>query len=195
MRLIDACNRAGIGVPEEVAVVGCENEETLCGFSSPTLTSVQFDGREVGYQAAKLLDQMMAGSVPKADSLLVPPKGIVIRESSDEWVIEDPLVLRAVQLIRAHAMREDFQINELVGTVGVSHSTLERRMRKVLRRGPKEEVMRVRFREVNRLLMQTDFTIERIAELTGFRHAHYLQAIYKKRFGKTPGSVRTAGGG
>ena len=189
-RLLDACQRAGISVPEDVAVVGCENETTLCNFSSPPLTSVRFDGETVGYQAAELLDVLMKGEQgPKPAELLIPPKGIEIRASSDEFVIEDPIVLRAVRLIREQAF-SGITVAEICSELGVSRSTLERRMRATLKRGAKAELLRVRFAEVNRLLKNTDLTIEAIAEMTGFAYAHYLQTAYRERFGIPPGQVR-----
>lgn len=192
-RLLDACQRAGISVPEEVAVVGCENETTLCNFSSPPLTSVRFDGETVGYQAAETLDQMMAGTFKgKTREILIPPKGIEIRGSSDEFVIEDPVVLRAVRMIRERAF-SGITVAEICNELGVSRSTLERRMKSTLKRGAKAELLRVRFAEVNRLLKNTDFTIEAIAEMTGFAYAHYLQTAYRERFGVSPGKARRDG--
>ncbi len=189
-RLLDACQRAGIAVPEDVAVVGCENETTLCNFASPPLTSVRLDGESVGYQAAEILDGLMKGhGKPKTAELLVPPKGIEIRASSDEFVIEDPIVLRAVRLIREQAF-SGITVAEICSELGVSRSTLERRMRATLKRGAKAELLRVRFAEVNRLLVNTDLTIEAIAEMTGFAYAHYLQTAYRERFGIPPGQVR-----
>lgn len=189
VRLLDACQRAGISVPEEVAVVGCENEKTLCEFSSPTLTSVQFDGESVGYKAAALLGEMMNGKRPTSEQTLIPPRGIEVRGSSDEYVIEDPTVLRAVRLIREKAFT-GIQVADICRDLRLSRSTLERRMKSSLNRGAKEELLRVRFKEVNRLLQNTNFTIDVIAEMTGFTHAHYLQSIYKDRYGITPGKFR-----
>ena len=148
-RLLDACKRAGIAVPEDVAVVGCENETTLCNFASPPLTSVVFDGETVGYQAAEMLDALMKGEKAfKPTELLIPPKGIEIRASSDEFVIEDPTVLRAVRLIRERAF-SGITVAEICTELGLSRSTLERRMRASLKRGAKAELLRVRFAEVN----------------------------------------------
>lgn len=194
VRLLDACRRSGIAVPEEVAVVGCENEETLCQFASPTLTSVRYDGEAVGYRAAALLDGMMRGETPPSGPILLPPRGIVVRESSDDFVIEDALVLRAVRRIR-EAPPGQLSVGGLCRELRLSRSTLERRMKKALGRGTKEEMLRIRFREVNRLLRDTDLTIEAIAESTGFSHPHYLHAAYKERFGRTPGQFRRQGGG
>ncbi|MGK0189836.1 MAG: AraC-like DNA-binding protein [Verrucomicrobiales bacterium] len=172
-----------------LAVVGCENETTLCDFASPALTSVKFDGETVGYTAADLLDRLMQGESVAPDPVLIPPKGIEVRASSDEYVIEDPVVLRCVKLIRKHAF-EGISVAEIVKVLGVSRSTLERRMKSSLQRGTKQEILRVQFREVNRLLRNTDLTIETISELTGFTHAHYLQTSYRERYKITPGAYR-----
>ncbi len=189
VRLLDACRRANIAVPEEVAVVGCENEETLCEFASPALTSVKFDGATVGYRAAEALDRLMRGEKVSNVPVLIPPKGIEVRASSDEFVIENPVVLRAVKLIRERAL-SGITVGEICRTLGLSRSTLERRMKASLQGGTKDEIRRVQFREVNRLLRNSDLTIETIAELTGFTHAHYLQTSFRERYGMTPGTYR-----
>ena len=189
VRLLDACQRTGIAVPEEVAVVGCENETTLCDFASPPLTSVRFDGDTVGFRAAEILDQWMRGTMPESRPILIPPREIEVRGSSDEFVIEDPIVLRAVRLIRAEAL-SGITVGEICDRLHLSRSTLDRHMKRTLKLGTKEEILRIRFREVNRLLRNTDFTLEVIAEQTGFTHAHYLSETYRKRYGITPGNYR-----
>ena len=189
VRLLDACRRGQIAVPEEVAVVGCENEKTLCEFSSPALTSVRFDGTTVGYLAAEKLDRIMRGELDDGHPLLVPPAGIEVRASSDEFVIEDPVVLKAAKRIRELAFT-GLPVGELCRHLRVSRSTLDRRMKAALGRGAKEEILRVRFREVNRLLQSTNLTIDVIAEQTGFTHPHYLQTAFRERFGITPGESR-----
>jgi LacI family transcriptional regulator len=191
VRLLEACQRAGVAVPEEVAVVGAENEETLCAFATPPLTSVRFDGQTVGYAAAELLDRLMQGKSSRRREILIPPKGIIVRESSDELVINDPLVAQAARMIRENAMT-GINVDDLCRKLNASRSTLDRRMRAALKRSPKEEITRIRFREVERLLRETDLTIEVIAEQTGFAHSHYLQAVFKQTYGQTPGQFRRA---
>jgi LacI family transcriptional regulator len=189
VRLLDACQRAGLAVPEEVAVVGTENEETLCAFATPPLSSVRFDGAGVGYLAAGMLDRLMGGRAKPPAETLVPPKGIVVRASSDDLVITDPLVARAARLIRENATA-GIAVKDLCRMLGASRSTLERRMAATLKRTPKEEILRLRFREVERLLRDTGLTIDAIAAQTGFAHSHYLQAAFKERHGRTPGEFR-----
>ena len=189
VRLLDACQRLDVGVPEEVAVVGAENEETLCAFASPPLTSVRLDGATVGFQAAKLLDGLMRNEAPAQTEVLVSPKGIVVRESSDAFVINDRLVAHAARLIRENATL-GINVDDLCRKLNASRSTLDRRMKAALNRSPKEEILRVRFREVERLLRETDLTIDAIALQTGFAHSHYLQAAFKETRGITPGQFR-----
>lgn len=189
VRVLEACQRAGIAVPEQVAVVGCENEETLCSFASPTLTSVQFDGTAVGYRAAEVLDRMMNGRRPRQRRTLIPIRQMVVRESSDESVINDRLVADAARLIRQHAVT-GLHVGDLCQRLNASRSTLERRMKAALQRTPKEEILRVRFREVERLLRDTDLPVDAIASQTGFVHSHYLQTAFKQRHGETPGRYR-----
>jgi LacI family transcriptional regulator len=191
VRLLEACQTAGVAVPEEVAVVGAENEETLCSFTTPPLSSVRFDGQAVGFAAAELLDRLMQGKSSRTKPILLTPKGIVVRGSSGELVIRDRLVARAVALIREGATR-GLDVNELAAKLGASRSTLDRRMKTVLKRSPKDEILRVRFREVERLLRETNLTIDLIAEQTGFTHSHYLQATFKSRYKQTPGKFRRA---
>ncbi|CAN5907776.1 DNA-binding transcriptional regulator [soil metagenome] len=191
IRLLDACQRAGISVPEEVAVVGAENDETLCEFSTPPLTSLQYDGEKVGYLAAQMLDGMMQGQPAPAYETLVPPKSIITRGSSDDLVINDQLVSHAVRMIRKQAT-QGLTVEDLCETLNTSHSTLERRMKAALNRTPKAEIIRIRLREVERLLRDTDLTIEAISEQAGFVHSHYLQALFKQRHRQTPGQFRKA---
>ncbi len=187
--LLDACLRIGIAVPEEIAVVGCENEETLCTLASPPLTSVQFDGLRVGFEAARLLDQLMRGEVPKKSTILFPPRGIVTRESSDDLVINDQLVVHACRLIRLHAAA-GLTVEELCQSLNASRSTLERRMKAAIKRTPKDEILRIRFRDVERLLRDSDLTLETIAERAGFTQASYFQTAFRERYGITPGAFR-----
>jgi LacI family transcriptional regulator len=189
VHLLEACQRAGVAVPEEVAVVGAENEETLCAFATPPLSSVRFDGHSVGYAAAELLGRLMRGENPGRAELLIPPKGIVVRASSDELVINDPLVARAARLIRENATA-GLNVESLCRKLNASRSTLDRRMKAALKRSPKEEINRIRFREVMRLLRETDHPIEVIAQQTGFAHGQYLQTAFKQVYGQTPGQFR-----
>ena len=127
--------RTGISVPEDVAVMGTENEEALCAFATPTLRSVRFDGFQVGYQAVGILVAMIAGKLAPSKTLVSPP-GIEARESTNEIVIDDGMVRNAIHITREQAC-SGINVQDLCRTLRVSRSTLERRMRRFLNRTPK----------------------------------------------------------
>ncbi len=188
--LLDACRRAGIAVPEEVAVVGVENDETLCQMATPRLSSVAFDGGRVGYQAAALLDRLMAGEPPPSEPLVVAPRGIVTRQSSDIVAIADREVSAALRIIREHACH-GLAVSEVVNQIGISRTALERRMKAAIGRTPGEEIVRVRFARVKALLVETDLTLAAIADRCGMEHPQYMAEAFKKQFGMTPGAFRS----
>ena len=187
--LLDACRRAGVAVPEEVAVVGVENEESLCSMSTPPLSSVQFDCEHIGYEAAALLDKLMLGEPLAAGPIVFPPLGIVTRQSSEVIAIDDEDLATALRFIRQQACA-GIGPEDVVRAVCTSRSTLERRMRHRLGRTIKEEILRIRFQHVQELLSITDLPLAAIAEKTGFRHPQYLAEAFKNRFGRTPGAYR-----
>ncbi|MHB8901503.1 MAG: XylR family transcriptional regulator, partial [Thermoguttaceae bacterium] len=125
--LLEACVRAGIAVPEEVAVVGVENEESLCMMAVPTLSSVHFNAERVGYEAASVLNRMMRGEQPPREPILIEPLGVVVRGSSDAMAIEDRQIALAVRFIREHAC-DGISVCDVVRHVPLSRSGLERRM-------------------------------------------------------------------
>lgn len=187
--LLDACRRAGVAVPEEAAVVGVENDETLCRLASPQLSSVAFEGERIGYEAAALLERMMAGEPPPTASLLLPPRGLVVRQSSDIMAIDDLQVVAAVRYIREHSCH-GINVADVVKHAGLSRTLLERRMRRAIGRTPGEEIIRLRFNRVKRLLVETKLSLAAIADRCGFEHPQYMAEAFKRLFGMTPGSYR-----
>jgi len=187
--LLDACRRAGVAVPEAVAVVGVENDDTLCRMAAPPLSSVAFDGERIGYEAAALLDRLMRGEPAPTAPVLIPPRGLVVRHSSDVVAVEDSDVAAALRYIREHACH-GIGVRDVLKHAGLSRTRLERRMREAIGRTPGEEIHRVRFDEVRRLLDSTDLRLAAIARRCGFEHPQYMSEAFKKHFGMTPGSYR-----
>jgi LacI family transcriptional regulator, galactose operon repressor len=187
--LLDACKRAGIAVPEEVAVVGAENDESLCKMTMPTLSSVRYNAQRIGYEAAAILDRMMAGEPPPEWPILIEPTGIVTRGASDVVAIEDPDIAQAVRFIREDACK-GISVSDILQHVLISRSALERRMRAAIGRSPNEEIIRVRIERVKELLMSTDLPLTAIARHTGFQNSQYLVHVFKQKQGVTPGAFR-----
>ncbi len=187
--LLNACRQAEILVPEEVAIVGADNDETLCSLSSPPLSSIPHDAKKIGYTAAWLLDQLMEGKPTTADSILIPPLPIVTRRSSDVLAIEDSQLAMAIQLIRRSACL-GHSVNDVLKAVPISRSRLERKMRECLGRSPHEEMMRVRLEQATHLLRSTELTLDQIASRSGFSTAQYFCTVFQKMIGSTPITYR-----
>jgi LacI family transcriptional regulator len=187
--VLDAARRAGISVPEEIAVIGAENDKTLCDTAWPPLSSVQLRGQNVGYAASKMLDEWMHQKTKPPMELLLPPGEIIVRQSSDIVAVEDTRIAKALHFIRQQAVA-DVSVKEVAKIVGLSRSALERRMKELIGRSPGEEIIRQRFGHVERLLAQTDLTLDAIAERAGFKHPQYMAEAFRKRSGITPGEYR-----
>jgi len=187
--VLDACARAGLSVPEQVAVVGCDNDELLCGLCRPPLSSVVPDAVRVGETAAAVLDAMMRHESPPTDPLLIPPIDLATRQSSDVLAIDDPLMTEALRLIRQGACF-GLRVEGLLDQLGVSRTKLERRFRAHLGRSPHAEIRRAQLKRVKQLLVETDLPLDRIARLGGFDHPEYMSVVFKRIEGITPGAFR-----
>ncbi|MBA2113785.1 AraC family transcriptional regulator [Bremerella alba] len=187
--LLDACFRLSIRVPEDVAVVGVENDELLATMSTPPLSSVRFPGEQLGYEGARMLERMMQGEDLSNQSKLMAPLGIETRQSSDIVAIEDPWLSRAIQIIRERAT-DGLNVSNVLSEVPLSRSSLERGFRQYLGRSPNEEIVRVRVEHVCRLLRETDISLDGIAQRTGFTRAQYMLQVFRKHKGTTPGAYR-----
>jgi LacI family transcriptional regulator len=191
--VLEACRRAGVEVPDQVAVIGVDDDEPLCEVAEPGLSSVWPDHDRVGYEAAALLDRLMRGGDPPAEPQRVPPRGVVTRRSSDVLALDDREAAAAVRLIREHACDpEGLTIDEVAAEVAVSRSVLQRRFKAATGRTLHEEMLRVRVGRAKELLSETDLPIATIAERLGFKHQEYMGAVFRKRLGVTPAHYRKA---
>lgn len=188
-QLLDACRRLGIAVPEEVAVIGVDNDELICELSPPPLSSVIPNTPRIGYEAAALLDQMMSGRQVVARTHLIPPLGIATRQSTDVLAVEDRHVAEAVRYIRQHAC-EGIDVGDVLRAVPQARRLLERKFRKLFKRTPHEEILRVQLDRVKLLLTETDLPLSEIASKTGFTHVEYLSVVFKKKVGVPPSRFR-----
>jgi len=193
MQALDACRRRNIAVPDEVAVIGVDNDEVLCSLSDPPLSSVIPDTHRTGYEAAAVLDGMMAGKKVGSIDNLIPPLGVATRQSTDVLAIEDLNVVRAVRFIREHAC-DGINVSDVLAAVPQSRRVLESRFSKLLGRTPHEEILLVQMNRIKELLSQTDLSLEEIAERTGFGHHEYLSVVFKREIGIPPGKYRQQSG-
>ena len=192
LQLLDACRRAGILVPDEVAVVGVGNDDCLCSLSLPPLTSIDLNPQRIGYEAAQLLDEMMAAGTRTAPHRLIEPRGIVTRMSTDVLATEDQAVIRAVKFIRAHAC-DRLQVGDVLKHVRMSRGALEPRIKHVLGRTIYQEIQRVQIDRVKELLLSTDAPLKQIAHQTGFSYPEYMMRVFRRAIGQTPAEYRKNG--
>ena len=188
-QVLDACRRIGVAVPDEVAVIGVDNDDLLCELSDPPLSSVIPNTQRTGYEAARLLDEMIAGRIVKGETHLIHPIGIATRQSTDVLAIDDRNVARAVHFIRQHAC-DGIKVKDVLKAVPHSRTLLETHFKKLLGRTPHEEILRVRLNRVKQLLVETDLPLDQIAERAGFPHVEYLSVAFRREIGVPPSQFR-----
>ncbi|HEY9054512.1 MAG TPA: DNA-binding transcriptional regulator [Rectinemataceae bacterium] len=190
LRATELAREAGIAVPDSLAILGVDDEDILCELASPSLSSIRLDCETIGYRAAQALDAILAGGgSPASSRIAVPPKDVMERESTRIFVCPDSLVAAAVTLIRARA-HEGIGVPDLLAVLPCSRRSLEKRFRASLGRSLHEEILRVRLARARRLLLDTDFTVERIAEDCGFGSLPRFNIAFRSAEGLSPGAWR-----
>ena len=191
-QVMNACRRLELTVPDEVAVVGVDNDAIFCELSDPPLTSVALDTLRIGYEAAALLERMMDGGKPPDRPILIPPLEIVTRRSSDVLAMSDRQLAVGARFMREHVF-ETITTNDMARAAGMSRRVFERRFLAQVGRSPKSEVLRLRLERVKDLLTDTDWNLAQIAERTGFKYSEYLHTVFSQKLGMTPGEFRRRG--
>jgi len=187
---LDACRRAGLRVPDDVAVIGVDNDTHLCNLCTPPLSSIDVNPSRVGYEAAALLSRLMDGAArPTKPIYLGPPRGVVPRQSTDVLSIEDDDVAAALRYVREHATDGIF-VGDVLSRVRRSPSTLERRFKATLGRTIKAEITRVRIDRAKLLLQETELPVGSVAARTGFSEPKYFCEVFRKEEGVTAGEYR-----
>ncbi len=188
-QVLASCGRTGLSVPDDVAVLGVDNDEVICDLSFPPLSSVVPNTWKIGYEGASLLDQLMSGNPIAEKRVLVAPERIQVRRSSDVVAVEDPDVAAALRHIRDHAC-EGISVGDVARSLPISRTTLDRRFLSILKRSPKNEIDRVRIQRAKRLLELTDYKVSAIADMTGHASAAQFVTTFKRLTGVTPGEHR-----
>jgi LacI family transcriptional regulator len=188
--VLEACRAIGARVPEDVALIGVDNDEMICDLTDPPLSSVEQGARRMGFEAAALLDRLMGGGRKPAQTLyVVKPEGVVERRSTDVLAIEDAEVAEAVRFIRLHACRR-IHVEDVVQQVGMGRSTLKNRFKKTFGRSIHDEIQRVRLEQAKQLIADTDLPLKQIALRTGFQYVQYFTRLFRMQTGQTPAQFR-----
>jgi LacI family transcriptional regulator len=182
--VLEACNQLSIRVPEEVAVIGVDNEELICELATPPLTSVVQSAIRLGYNAARVLDDMMRGTLVEDLAFTIPPEGIVTRQSTDILAFKDPEVVDALRYIRKLAC-DGICVTDVVKHTSLCRHSLDARFKNALGRSVHGEIQRVQIERVKVLLRSTSLPTNKIAKLAGFRYREYLSTVFHRITGQT----------
>lgn len=188
-QVIYAAQHVGLQVPEDLAVMGINNDITRCDLSTPALSSVATNGFQAGYHAAECLTELMAGRSATQMDQRIEGLGVITRPSTDVLAIEDKNVATALAVIRAQAC-SGLTVAEVLKQSFSSRSQLEKKFRRYIGRSPQAEIRRVQVAKIRQLLVETDLPLKKIAEFTGFEHVEYLCVVFKRIVGEPPGAFR-----
>ncbi len=181
-QVLDACIDAEITVPDEIAVLGVDNDELICEATFPTMSSVESSRKQTGYQIAEHLDLLMRGCRLKKRIFVNTPTCIITRRSTDASMIPDPSIARALEYIRKETEHKVLQVSDVVSVIGSSRRFAEIRFKNIVGRTILEEILRIRLGRVCTLLCDTNLSIGEITRECGFERESYLARIFKKRF-------------
>jgi len=189
LQLLAVCRRLGIAVPDQVAVLGVDNDEVFCDLANPSLSSIALSTQRIGIEAARMLDRLMSGREVVERKLLIPPAGVVTRRSSERRMILDPDVAAAVRYIALH-VGDHLQTADVLREVMVSRRSLDQRFLKVLGHTPAQEIRRAQIEMAKRMLAETDESMAHVAAMAGFSNAKQLGARFRRTVGTTPTAYR-----
>jgi LacI family transcriptional regulator len=184
-----ASRRLGLRIPDEVGIVGVDDDRFECCFASPTLTSIVLPTLQIGFEAAEMMSTALRDPSQQPFSKAYTELRLIVRESTDTLAVEDPLVRNAGRYMRSHRDRP-MTVEEVAQAVGCSRRTLERRFRAALGRTVLSEIHHVRVQAASQLLAQTYDSIESIATRCGFGDARTFRAAFRSVTGESPSAFR-----
>ncbi len=186
-----ACKMSDIKIPDEVAVLGVDNDELVCNLPYPQLSSVALDTENAGYEAAALLDQLMTSqqSDQQAREIVIHPLYVVARQSTNILAVEDPEVAAALRFIRDHHAAT-LQISDIAEAAGLSCRTLQHRFRKLLGCSVRDQIRRTRIDQCTHLLVDTDLSIAEISQTLGYPYVRSMSRWFKQETSMSPLAFR-----
>ena len=192
--VIEACKLAGFKVPDEIAVIGVDNDELVCDLSDPPLSSVALNTERAGYEAAELLARLMHGEKMRDQVIIDQTSHLVTRQSTDILSIPDQDVTRAVNYIRRHA-RQSVHVSDVVAATTTSRRGLQQRFRQILGRSVHDEIRRVRVQQVIQMLVETNLSISQIARMLGYTGIEHISRYFRQEMSMSPLTYRKKFGG
>lgn len=189
-QIIEVCRISELNVPGDIAILGVDNDEMICEFSDPPLSSISLGIEQVGYKAAKLLDQLMNGKKKMGNQKIVDcPSAVIARRSTQMFLIEDREVAKAVLYIRKNSA-EHLSVDQVVDCITISRRSLERRFRKAIGCSIKEEITRIRLERICNMLTEADTSVSKIALALNFPSDEHISRYFMRNKGMTPLAYR-----
>lgn len=190
--LCSTCQELGLAVPEQVAVIGANNDELVCGLSHPMLSSVSIPWDAIGALVGESMQGLLNGQRAPAAPILVPPGGVVMRHSANYLAVDDPQLRRAMSYL-SERMQDPISVGLMCGELRIARRSVERKFKEFYRCTPWEMLCRLRVARAKELLAQTNHPVGRIAELCGFTDPERMAVVFKRLTGEAPSSFRKSG--
>lgn len=189
--LLNACLEAGLSVPKDAAILGVDNNALICENQPVPLSSINHDLERIGFEGARLLNELMNGAPAPDEPLLIEPTGIAKRQSTDTLAVSDPIVRKALEYMESR-LRVSIGVDDIARAIHVPRRNLEARFRQTLRVGVHGKLLELRLQRAESMLRESTESIENISALTGFANAPHLSRTFKKCFGLSPIKLRQA---
>lgn len=183
------CRSEGWKMPEELALIGCNNDHLICNAADPSISSIDRGDWNCGREAARLLDALMNGESAPRQILMMPPKELVVRRSTDFHAVSDPRVSRALSFMSANFSKK-VSVPAIARFAGVGRQTLERGFQTHLGRTVNEELIRMRIAQLKRLLVESEESIKELSAKVGFGTTANMFPLFKRHTGMTPKEYR-----
>jgi LacI family transcriptional regulator len=187
--LAEICRLHRIRVPDDIAILGVDNDEQVCRSANPPLSSIALATERAGYEAAALLERLMARRTPPATAITVHPTHAIQRQSTDVLAIEDPAMVRALRFVRLNNNR-NLQVADVASAAGLSRRALQDRFKQTLGCTPMDEIHRCRVDHIACLLAETNMTVGEIAAASGFELDAHVARFFSRQTGMTPLAYR-----
>lgn len=191
LEIVQAVRDLGLRIPEDIAIIGVDNDDLLCELADPPLSSIAVPWEQIGYHMGERLDRLLHGKPMSRTLPLIGPGAVIARRSSDTYAVTDAAVARAGVFLREHAEGR-IGVADIARAAGVSRRSLERRFRRTLGRSPLAELRRLRLELARALLRDPAHTLAYIAARTGFGSSQRLSTVFRKQTGETPGAYRAS---
>lgn len=193
MRVLNACDAVGLDVPEEVSILGVDDNPLICENQSVPLSSIRHDLETVGYEGAALLQRLMDGAKAPVRTKRIPPRGVSERRSTDVLAVSDPTVRQALRFIAGNLHRP-LGGEQVAAALGLARVRLDRLFAAVLGHSVGAEILRQRLAKAKLLLRGGERKLAAVAKACGFCNSAYLVNVFRRETGLTPTAWRTRGG-